>query len=104
MSPVRFELDKRAFGVVTFPRPKGQTRTPLAPLHKALETSLGVRVQTKRKGWFGPKILSFTYMGETVAMRILGNGDASFDLGAIDDEVRETILEHMRQSHDFEGR
>src|SRR5471030_478693 len=102
MSPVRFEMDKRAFGVVTFPRPSGATRLPMAPLQKALESSLGVRVQTRREGLFGPMVTSFTYMGETVKVRFLDNGNACFDLGVIDDEVRETILEHMRQSIAFD--
>jgi hypothetical protein len=101
---VRFEMDRRAFGVVNFARPKGQTRIAMEPLQKAIEATLGVRVTAKREKLFGPKVYSFTFMGETVKVRPTDSGDARLDLGMVDDEVRETLLEHMRQSYDFEGR
>lgn len=104
MSPVRFEMDKRAFGVVNFVRGKGQTRYAVEPLKKALETTLNVRVTAKRETLFGPKVHSFTFMGETVKLHMTDSGNARIDLGLVDDEVRETLLEHMRQSFDFEGR
>ncbi|MBP2161405.1 MULTISPECIES: hypothetical protein [Asticcacaulis] len=104
MSPVRFELDRRAFGVVNFARQKGQARIAMEPVQKAIEATLGVRVTAKREKLFGPKIYSFTFMGETVKLRPTDSGDARLDLGMVDDEVRETLLEHMRQSLDFEGR
>ena len=104
MSPVRFEMDKRAFGVVNFVRARGQARYAVEPLKKALETTLNVRVQAKREKLFGPKVHSFTFMGETVKIYPTGSGDVRLDLGLVDDEVRETLLEHMRQSLDFEGR
>lgn len=104
MSPVRFELDRRAFGAVTFARPKGQTRINMTPLQKALETTLGVRIVARREKLFGPKVHSFTFMGETLKVHMTDSGDARLELGDIDDEVRETVLEHMRQSLDFEGR
>jgi hypothetical protein len=97
-------MDKRAFGVVRFARGKGQTRYPVEPLKKALETTLNVRVTAKRERLFGPRIHSFTFMGETVKVLMTDSGDARIDLGLVDDEVRETLLEHMRQSLDFEGR
>lgn len=97
-------MDRRAFGVVNFPRPRGSTRTPVEPLARALQSSLGVKVVTRRTWLFGRKRLLFQFMGEPVEVRILDNGDANFDLGRIDDEVRETILEHLRTSFDFEGR
>lgn len=103
-SPVRFEMDRRAFGVVNFARQKGQTRYAMPQLQTALEATLGVRITAKREKLFGPKVYSFTFMGEVVKVRTTDSGDARLDLGAIDDEVRETLLEHMRQSLEFEGR
>jgi hypothetical protein len=102
-SPVRFILDERRFGLVSFPRPKGRTRIPLEPLQGALEATLGVRFEIKRERLFGPKILSFMYMGERVKLRLQESGDAQIDLCAVDDDVREIFLEHIRQSHDFEA-
>lgn len=96
-------MDKRSFGLVHFPRQKGRTRIQLEPLQEALQSALGVSFDVKRERLFGPKIHSFTYMGERVKIRILDNGNAAVDLGTIDDEVRETILEHLRQSYDFEA-
>lgn len=97
-------MDRRVFGVVNFPRPRGKTRTPLEPLTSALQTCLGVRIEARRKWLFGRKHHSFIFMGERVQIHIQDNGDATFDLGHADDEVRETILEHLRTSFDFEGR
>jgi hypothetical protein len=97
-------MDRRAFGVVNFARQKGQTRIAMEPLQKAIEATLGVRVIAKREKLFGPKVYSFTFMGETVKICQTDSGDARLDLGMVDDEVRETLLEHMRQSYDFEGR
>ena len=102
-SPVRFIIDERRFGLVAFPRPKGRTRIPLEPLQSALEATLGVRFEVKRERLFGPKVLSFMYMGERVKIRLRESGDAHIDLAAVDDDVREIILEHLRQSHDFEA-
>lgn len=102
-SPVRFILDERRFGLVSFPRPKGRTHIPLEPLQGALEATLGVRFEIKRERLFGPKILSFMYMGERVKLRLQESGDAQIDLCAVDDDVREIILEHIRQSQDFEA-
>ncbi|WP_235079903.1 hypothetical protein [Asticcacaulis sp. AC402] len=76
----------------------------MEPLTKALQTTLGVRVQAKRNWLFGRKHHSFVFMGERVKIQILDNGDATFDLGLADDEIRETLLEHLRTSLDFEGR
>ena len=97
-------MDKRAFGVVNFVRGKGQTRYAVEPLKQALETTLNVRVTARREKLFGPTVHSFTFMGETVKVLMTESGDARLDLGHIDDEVRETMLEHMRQSLDFDGR
>jgi len=102
-APVRFETDKRAFGVVHFPRAKGQTRVSLPDLRGALASSLRVHVEMKKKGWFGPKVPVFTFMGARITVKILENGNAALDLGHIDDEVRETILEHIRTSLEFDG-
>ena len=99
---MRFILDERRFGLVSFPRPKGRTRIPLEPLQNALEATLGVYFEIKRERLFGPKILSFMYMGERVKVRLQESGDAHIDLATLDDDVREIILEHIRQSHDFE--
>jgi hypothetical protein len=101
--PVRFVIDERRFGLVSFPRPRGRTRIPLEPLQGALEATLGVRFEIKRERLFGPKVLSFIYMGERVKIRLLETGDAQIDLATVDDDVREIILEHLRQSHDFES-
>jgi len=100
-SPVRFVLDERRFGLVSFPRPKGRTRIPLEPLQAALETTLGVRFEARRERLFGPKVLSFMYMNERVKVRLLESGDAHIDLAVVDDDVREIILEHIRQSYAF---
>jgi hypothetical protein len=102
-SPVRFVVDERRFGLVSFPRPRGRTRIPLEPLQGALEAALNVRFEVKRERLFGPKVLSFLYMGERVKIRLLDSGDAQIDLATVDDDVREIILEHLRQSHDFEA-
>jgi len=102
-SPVRFVMDKRAFGVVHFPRPKGKTRIDLQPLQRVLEANLGVKPMLKREGLFGPKVIHFTYLGEAVRVRMTDSGDARLDLGHVDDEAREQILEQLRQSHDFDG-
>lgn len=102
-SPVRFTIDKRAFGVVHFPRPKGKTRIDLEPLQRVLEANLGVKPALKREGLFGPRTISFTYLGEAVKVRMTDAGDARLDLGHVDDEAREQILEQLRQSHDFDG-
>ncbi|MGN6208974.1 hypothetical protein [Asticcacaulis sp.] len=102
-SPVRFVIDERRFGLVSFPRPRGRARIPLEPLQGALEATLGVRFEVKRERLFGPKVLSFMYMGERVKIRLLETGDAQIDLATVDDDVREIILEHLRQSHDFEA-
>ncbi len=104
MSPVRFEMDRRAFGAVTFPRDKGQSRINIKPLQKALETTLGVRVKAKRTWLFGKKFYAFEMHGETVKMHLTDSGDARLDLIHADDEVREVILETIRQSLNFEGR
>ncbi len=104
MSPVRFDMDKRAFGVVNFARTKGQTRYAIAPLQQALETTLNVRITSKREKLFGPKVHSFQFMGETIRVNMTDSGDARLDLSHIDDEVRETVLEFMRTSLDFVGR
>jgi hypothetical protein len=101
--PVRFVIDERRFGLVSFPRPRGRTRIPLEPSQGALEATLGVRFEIKRERLFGPKVLSFIYMGERVKIRLLETGDAQIDLATVDDDVREIILEHLRQSHDFEA-
>ena len=100
-SPVRFVIDERRFGLVSFPRPRGRTRIPLEPLQGALEATFGVRFEVRRERLFGPKILSFMYMGERVKIRLLETGDAHIDLATVDDDVREIILEHIRQSHEF---
>lgn len=102
-SPVRFVMDKRAFGVVHFPRPKGKTRIDLQPLQRVLEANLGVKLALKRERLFGPRVISFTYLGEIVKVKMTEAGDARLDLGHVDDEAREQILEHLRQSHDFDG-
>jgi hypothetical protein len=70
-------------------------------LQNALEATLGVRFEARRERLFGPKILSFIYMGERVKIRLLESGDAHIDLAAVDDDVREILLEHIRQSHAF---
>ncbi len=103
-APVRFETDKRAFGVVHFPRPAGKTRLPLEPLQEALSVCLGIRVEMKRERLFGPKVPTFSFMGQKIRVCVLDNGNACLDLGHIDDEVRETLMEHLRTSFDFVGR
>lgn len=100
---VRFELDRRNFGVIRFPRDKGQTLVPLKPIEVALARTLDVQVEARRERLFGPKIPRFAYMGEVLSLRVLDSGDAVLDLSHADDEARETIIEHMRLSEDFES-
>ncbi|ADU13062.1 hypothetical protein [Asticcacaulis excentricus] len=100
---VRFELDRRNFGVIRFPRDKGQTLVPLKPIEAALARTLDVQVEARRERLFGPKIPRFAYMGEVLCLRVLDSGDAVLDLSHADDEARETIIEHMRLSEDFES-
>ena len=102
-APVRFSTDDRHFGRVNFPKPKGRSRIPLEPLQAALQACLNVTFEAKRERLFGPKIQSFMFMGERIKIRMLESGDASLDLATIDDDVREIIVEHLRQSHDFEA-
>lgn len=97
-------MDRRAFGAVTFPRDKGKSRINIKPLQTALETTLGVRVKGRRTWLFGKKYYAFEMLGETVRMHLTDSGDARLDLAHADDEVRETILETIRQSLNFEGR
>ena len=75
----------------------------MEPLQSAFEATLGVRFEVKRERLFGPKVLSFIYMGERVKIRLQESGDAHIDLATLDDDVREVILEHMRQSQEFEA-
>lgn len=100
---VRFELDRRNFGVIRFPRDKGQTLVPLKPIEAALARTLDVQVEARRERLFGPKIPRFAYMGEVLSLQVLDSGDAVLDLSHADDEARETIIEHMRLSEDFES-
>lgn len=100
---VRFELDRWNFGVIRFPRDKGQTLVPLKPIEAALARTLDVQVEARRERLFGPKIPRFAYMGEVLSLRVLDSGDAVLDLSHADDEARETIIEHMRLSEDFES-
>lgn len=100
---VRFELDRRNFGVIRFPRDKGQTLVPLKPIEAALARTLDVQVEARRERLFGPKIPRFAYMGEVLSLRVLDSGDAVLDLSHADDEARETIIEYMRLSEDFES-
>ncbi len=102
---VRFHLDKRAFGRVHFPRPAGRNRLPIEVVRKSLQSCLGTRVRMKREGWiFGRRMAVFDFLGERVRLRLSEAGDGFLDLGHIDDEVRETLLEYLRHSLDFEGR
>ncbi len=104
-SAVRFHLDRRAFGRVHFPRPAGKTRLQVDHVRKVLQSCLGTRVRMKREGWiFGRRMAVFDFMGERVRLRLSDSGDGFLDLGHIDDEVRETLLEYLRHSLDFEGR
>jgi hypothetical protein len=100
---VRFELDRRNFGVIRFPRDKGQTAISLKSIEAALARTLDVQVEARRERLFGPKVPCFAYMGEVLVVRVLESGDAVLDLSYADDEARETIIEHMRLSEDFES-
>jgi len=100
---VRYELDRRQFGVIRFPREKGQTVIALKPLEAALARTLDVQIEARRERLFGPKVPRFSFHGETIALKLLDSGDAVLDLSTVDDETRETIMEHMRLSEDFEN-
>ncbi len=103
--PVRFHLDRRAFGRVHFPRPAGKARLPIDAVRKSLQSCLGTRIRMKREGWiFGRRMAVFDFMGARVRLRLSESGDGFLDLGHVDDEVRETLLEYLRHSLDFEGR
>ncbi len=104
-SPVRFQLDRRVFGRVRFPRARGETRVKFKIMQTALQTCFGVRVRLKRDGWwFGPRVAVLDFMGERIKVRAGENGDAVAELGHMDDEVRETILAYLSRSLDFDGR
>ncbi|MFT3995799.1 MAG: hypothetical protein QM667_00205 [Asticcacaulis sp.] len=100
---VRYELDRRQFGVIRFPREKGQTVIALKPIEAALARTLDVQVEARRERLFGPKVPRFSFQGEVIAVKVLDSGDAMLDLSLVDDETRETIIEHMRLSEDFES-
>lgn len=98
-------MDRRAFGRVHFPRAKGQTRLEMKSVQKALQACLGVRVRLTNDGWwFGPKVATFEFMGEKVKLKRIDSGDGHLDIGHMDDEARETLLEYLRHSLDFDGR
>lgn len=101
MSPIRFELDKRAFGVVRFPRQHMTGAQSVMAVKEALSQSLGIKLSEKRLHLFGPKVLSFDYRGEKIALKFTKSGEAILDLGVIDDESREILLEHLRHSYEF---
>ncbi|ESQ80046.1 hypothetical protein AEYBE204_05355 [Asticcacaulis sp. YBE204] len=103
MSRVRYELDRRDFGVIRFPREKGQTVISLKPVEAALSRALDVNIEARRERLFGPKVSRFSFHGEIIPLKVLGNGDAVLDLSVVDDEARETIMEHLRLSEDFES-
>jgi hypothetical protein len=42
-------------------------------------------------------------MGERVKLKMLDSGDAQIDLSEADDEMRETLIEHLRQSQAFDS-
>jgi len=99
---VRFEVDRGGFGVVRFPREAVLDRHAPDPLHQALESTLNVRVETRRTGLFGPRVASFLFMGERVTLDLLKSGDTQIDLSRVDDDVREVLIEHLRLSQDFD--
>lgn len=107
MSRIRFEIDRRQFGKVTFMAPalrQGARPQRLeAVMHAALTTVLGVQVRQKREGLFGPRIRYFSFRGETITLRSTPDGTAQIDLSTVDDETREVLIEALRHSFEFES-
>lgn len=100
---IGFEMDPRDFALVRFPASKGQGLVAMTRLQKALESSLGVRVEAKRDGLFGigARPARFSYMGLDIAIKTTRNGDFELDLTHIDDEARENLLQQLRLSEGF---
>jgi hypothetical protein len=107
MSRIRFELDRRQFGVVRF-APASRSGPKVLPLDKIMPHALGealkVKLKARREGLFGPRVQWFTFQGETVTVRPQADGTATIDLSAVDDETREVLIEALRHSIEFDAR
>ena len=103
MSSLRFELDRRQFGVVRLAnahntvkglgKPKG-----VSPIGAALSQLLGVKISQKRPHIFAAKVESFVFQGETVRIQRQKDGTCTLDLSQVSDEARETVIELLRMS------
>jgi hypothetical protein len=100
--PLLYELDRKSFGVLRFPREVGKTVIDLKPIERALAQVLDVNIEARRERLFGPKVHRFVFQGEMIALRVLDNGDAVLDLSLVDDEARETVMELIRHAEVFE--
>ncbi|GGZ30358.1 hypothetical protein [Asticcacaulis endophyticus] len=104
--PIRFELDRRKFGVLHFAlsgerAAEGYKAVKRDEFDAALQSALKVNLETRRERLFGPKVTRFTFQGEPVTVRVAANGDVQLELGDLDDDVRETIIEKLRHSLEF---
>jgi hypothetical protein len=101
MAVIGFKFDPRQFGRIRFSAVAGHRAVDKSALDHALTLSLGVKVERKRQSLFGPRVASFVYSGERVMLNESMDG-ISLDLGLMDDEIRETLIENLRQSRDFQ--
>jgi hypothetical protein len=106
MSRIRFELDRRSFGMVRFTPvqqagAKGLRLEKLMP--QALSTALAVKLKVSREGLFGPRVHWFKFRGEKITVRKQADGTATIDLSAVDDETREVLIEALRHSIEFDA-
>jgi hypothetical protein len=106
MSRIRFELDRRSFGVVRFasvPREGAKVARIEKLMPQALSTALNVKLKARREGLFGPRVHWFKFRGEKVTLRKQADGTATIDLSAVDDETREILIEALRHSIAFDA-
>jgi hypothetical protein len=106
MSRIRFELDRRNFGVVRFaaaPRAGAKITRLEKLMPEALGAALAVKLKTRRESLFGPRVQWFSFRGEKVTVRPQADGTAMIDLSAVDDETREILIEALRHSIEFDA-
>ncbi len=96
--PIAFELDRKVFGDVVF---VGETNPD--QVAQALSRALRVEVRT-RKPLFGKARRRFQFAHEDIELRLLPDGRFCLHLGLIDDEARETLIETLNLSPEFQYR
>ena len=100
MSRIRFELDRSLYGRVRASEPVSADQTQAVSqnaLVEAIKNRLGVEPKVSRQGWFGPKRFGFSIKGHFIEITHQKNGEALIDLSLIDDDLREHLIESLRQ-------